>query len=184
MKFFIVLVLLCSTTFNGIAQIQRRNTIKKDTVIIEPVVADTPQYPIIIKRSGAGNYIFMRNEEKLSNRELNGYLSANPGSAKLLREARTNGTLSYIVGFAGGYMVGYSVAGAIFRQNPKWGVAGIGLGLIALSIPLNGETKRLYKAAVLRYNQDYEEKDKPFAKLRQKFSIIADRNSAGIAMKF
>jgi len=75
-----------------------------------------------------------------------------PEAYKEMEIARSNNTTSAILGFIGGAMVGWPLGTAIGGGDPNWALAGIGAGIIVLSIPFSSAYTRHAKKAAALYN--------------------------------
>ena len=77
-------------------------------------------------------------------------MESNEQAYKQMRSAQTTLTLTSVIGFAGGFMVGWPIGAAIAGGEPNWALAGA--GLIAISIPLSIKFNKQAKQAVDNYN--------------------------------
>ncbi len=69
-----------------------------------------------------------------------------------MRLAKKNYDWGYGFGFAGGFLVGWPLGTAVFGGKPNWALAGIGAGLIGVSIPFSSAFNRHAKRAVRIFN--------------------------------
>ena len=82
-----------------------------------------------------------------------------PSPAPVYRQQRKENVMtisSYILGFAGGALIGYPLGTLIGGGEPNWVLAGVGAGLVGIAIPLSiiGEKKAKGLASVKMYNED------------------------------
>ncbi len=69
-----------------------------------------------------------------------------------IKKARTSNTIGSVIGGIGGFLVGYTLGTAIAGKNPNWAVAGVGAGLIGVSVPFAISTGKRVKNGVHIYN--------------------------------
>lgn len=98
---------------------------------------------------------YYQGKTKLSHAHLLSLLESNPDCRLETRLARNNSNALQLVGFAGGFMIGYPVGQAIAgKQDPIWGLAAGGAALLIVAgIPLaNGYNKHIENAISI-YNK-------------------------------
>lgn len=81
-------------------------------------------------------------------------MQSNPEAYQMLKSAKSSSDFANVLGFAGGFMVGWPLGTAIGGGNPNWTLAAIGAGLIVIAIPVSGGAKKKAEAAVDKYNTD------------------------------
>ncbi len=84
--------------------------------------------------------------------QLNKILYSNPEAKKEMEAAKGNQAFAMILGTAGGFMIGWPLGQAIGGGEPQWALAGIGAGLVAISIPLSSAAKKKTLKAIDLYN--------------------------------
>ena len=99
-----------------------------------------------------GGYQFYQGDKRLNMNQLVKAMKPNEKAYKEIKSAQSTYTLSTIVGFAGGFMVGWPIGTAIGGGEPNWTMAGIGAGLIVVSIPITQSFNKKAKQAVETYN--------------------------------
>ena len=99
-----------------------------------------------------GGYQFYQGEKILRMNQLVKAMEPNEQAYKQIKSAQSTYTLASIVGFAGGFMVGWPIGTAISGGEPNWTMAGIGAGLIVVSIPISNSFNKKAKLAVDTYN--------------------------------
>ncbi len=80
-------------------------------------------------------------------------MKTNDQATKQLRSAKTVQVTASVIGFAGGFMVGYPLGTALVGGEPNWVLASVGAGLIVVSFTLNHSAKNKTKQAVNTYNK-------------------------------
>lgn len=96
--------------------------------------------------------IFVQNGKNLSPRLLLELTQTNDEAYKEMKIAKRNFDAGTILGVTGGFMVGWPIGTALGGGKPNWAMAGIGAGLIAISIPFSVAYTRHAKNAVRIYN--------------------------------
>jgi len=99
-----------------------------------------------------GGYQFYQGEKKLNMNRLVKAMKPNEQAYKEIKSAQSTYTLASIVGFAGGFMVGWPLGTAIGGGEPNWAMAGIGAGLIVVSIPITQNFNKKARKAVDSFN--------------------------------
>ncbi len=108
---------------------------------------------IEMRRSAFGAASFFRNGERLSLGSVGKYMAEQPEAFRHWRAARRTRTFGHVLGFAGGYLLGYAFGQAIAGVKPATGLLVVGGGLTALSIPMRISFKQRAIIAVDLYNE-------------------------------
>jgi len=106
---------------------------------------------ILMRREGL-TYKYYHKGIILSNIELSGILSLNQSAFQEFKSARSSIAMTYILGFSGGFLIGWPIGTAIAGKDPQWYMAAIGGGLILLSIPFSRDAKMKTHNAIDIYN--------------------------------
>ncbi|MFD2247842.1 hypothetical protein [Pontibacter ruber] len=109
------------------------------------------QGEIVVKRNAIGNAYFL-NGQLLSRNELLYVLESNPEAKKELKIAYRNNAPATILSYAGGFLIGYPIGAQLGGGEPNWKVAGVGLGLMALSFPFTSAIRKHEHNAISIYN--------------------------------
>jgi ABC-type antimicrobial peptide transport system permease subunit len=128
-----------------------------------------------------GGYKFLQNNQPLTIKQLGETMKSNPEASKLFQQAKPNATAATLFGIAGGFMVGWPVGTAIGGGKPSWELAGIGAGLIAISIPFSAGFNKNAKAAVAAFNQGNRTST---LQKRTEFQLALAATSVGLTIKF
>ncbi len=97
--------------------------------------------------------VFQQNGKNLTPRQLVNITQANQEAYSEMRIAKRNYDFGYIIGFSGGFLVGWPIGTSLGGGDPNWTLAAIGAGLIVVSIPFStGYTKHAKKAVAI-YNK-------------------------------
>lgn len=113
--------------------------------------AQTPNDSITIKKV-FGGYQFYQGEQRLNMNQLVKTMKSNDYAYQKIKSARSTYTLASIIGGVGGFMVGWPLGTAIGAGKPNWTMAGIGAGLIVVSIPISQNFNKKAKQAVDIFN--------------------------------
>ncbi len=147
------------------------------TIILLFAISSFAQSESITITKVFGGYKYSQANKPLTVKQLGSVLQANPEASKLFQQAKPNGTAATIFGVAGGFLVGWPIGTAIAGGNPSWELAGIGAGLIVVSIPFNNAFNKKTKEAVSIYNQGNKTSS-------VKFNFNLSVQQAGITIKF
>jgi hypothetical protein len=99
-----------------------------------------------------GGYQFYQGEKRLNMNQLVNMMKPNNQAYQQIKSAQSTYTLSTIIGGVGGFMVGWPIGTALGGGDPNWTMAGIGAGLIVVSIPISQSFNKKAKQAVETYN--------------------------------
>lgn len=102
-----------------------------------------------------------------------------PTTFKLIESARDCNFYSNIFAFAGGLPIGYAVVEKLLYNRTNWAVLGTGIGLVAISIPLDLRHKKQLQRAVLSFNTEAH----TTTQLESKYSLSLSANATGIGLR-
>ncbi len=102
-----------------------------------------------------GGYQFSQGEKRLNMNQLANAMKPNEQAYNKIKSAKSTYTLATIIGGAGGFMVGWPIGTAIGGGEPNWVMAGIGAGLIVVSIPITQNYNKKAKQAVDTFNDGF-----------------------------
>jgi len=123
---------------------------------------------------------FHKNEEFLNVNQLLELMRNNPEAFMEMKRARSNSTLTSILGFAGGFMIGWPIGQSIGSGEANWGMAGIGAGLIVVSIPLYNSYKNHSTRAVNIYNEGLMRQ----SKVNYQLNLCFTGKNMGLVLRF
>jgi hypothetical protein len=111
------------------------------------------QSPVTYEK-GFGGYKFSQNGKAITPKIMSDIYKEVPAAATLMNKAKVNYNFAMVLGYAGGFLVGYPLGSALGGGEPEWALAGIGAGLIILAIPINKTfTKNAIKATDIYNNR-------------------------------
>ena len=99
-----------------------------------------------------GGYQFYQGEQRLNMNQLVNSMKPNDLAYKLIKSAKSSYSMAMIFSYAGGFMVGWPLGKAIGGGKPSWAIAGIGIGLFIIAIPINQSFNKKAKQAVKTFN--------------------------------
>ncbi len=99
-----------------------------------------------------GGYQFYQGEQRLNMNQLVKTMTPNDQAYQQVKSAQSTYTLATVIGGVGGFMVGWPIGAALGGGEPNWTIAGIGAGLIVVSIPISQSFNKKVKQAVGTYN--------------------------------
>ena len=121
------------------------------TVCLSFTFGQTLSDSITIKKA-FGGYHFYHGGKRLNMSQLVKTMEPNEQAYKEIKAAQSTYTLATIIGGAGGFMVGWPLGTAVAGGEPNWILAGIGAGLVVVSIPISQKYNRQAKSAVDSFN--------------------------------
>lgn len=129
-----------------------------------------------------GGYKYIQNGNDLTMRKLMNAVETNPEAYGLTKKAKNINTLTAVLGFAGGGLVGYPIGTALGGGDANWALAGVGAGLIAVAIPLSSSVNKKSKKAVELYNSGLN--DASLYQFKPIISVINNQNGIGLVLSF
>lgn len=129
-----------------------------------------------------GGYKYTHNDELISIGDLASIMKSNTNAFELIKKGRTNRSLSGVLGFVGGGLVGWPLGTAIAGGKENWTLAGIGAGLIIVSIPISLSSNKKINQAVELYNASLNATSN--TTFKPEFKIIANGSGFGLTMNF
>jgi ABC-type antimicrobial peptide transport system permease subunit len=106
----------------------------------------------ISMRKVYGGYVFYQGNSRLNMNQLVMAMENNEQAYQEIKSAKSTYTIASIIGFAGGFMVGWPIGTLIGGGEPNWTMAGIGAGLIVVSIPISESFNKKARKAVNTFN--------------------------------
>ena len=103
-------------------------------------------------RKSFGGMTFYQNGTQLKSRQLKNTLRNKPEAYSIYQSSKAAATASTILGYTGGFLMGWSLGTALGGEKPNWAIGGVGAGLAAVSIPLGISANKKVKRAVDAYN--------------------------------
>ncbi|MDG1145265.1 MAG: hypothetical protein P8N54_02130 [Flavobacteriales bacterium] len=129
-----------------------------------------------------GGYKYTQNGTQMQMKDLVKIMESNKQSYDFIKKAQSNNTMALFFGCAGGYLVGWPIGTAMGGGEPNWTLAGIGAGLIAISIPFSSGANKNTKQAMELYNSSLNLTS--FYEFKPEFKFLANANGIGLSMNF
>lgn len=106
------------------------------------------------KRSFFG-YDFYQEDRKVNKKEVHELLEIDENAIKLFNNAMTKTNMSSILGFAGGFMLGWNIGDYLINGTFSGSMTAAGLGLTLLSLGLESKAHSELREALNIYNDGY-----------------------------
>lgn len=87
-------------------------------------------------------------------RQLLNLMQNYPDAYLEMRKAKSNYDAASVFGFIGGFCIGYPLGQALAGGEPTWALAGVGAGMLVISIPLSNAYNKRAKNAIRMYNSE------------------------------
>ncbi len=129
-----------------------------------------------------GGYKYFQNGQKLTMNTLSETMKENTSAFELIKKAKSNNTISFILGGVGGALIGYQLGQEISEKDANWAVAGVGAGLIVIAIPISSKVNKQTNRAVEMYNSSLN--STTYNSFNPEFNIISNENGIGLALNF
>ncbi len=155
---------------------------KKSILILMLALTSMSFSQKIEKHKTLFKYEFIQNGYSLSFGDVVSALSNNKEAYNLAKSAKNSYTLSQIIGTAGGFLIGWPLGTALGGGKPNWTLAGIGAGLVVVSIPIEISSDKKINKALEIYNAEFSETS--MRNFKPSYRFIANNNGIGIAMNF
>jgi hypothetical protein len=81
-------------------------------------------------------------------------MRSKPEAFNEFKKAKSNYDAGQVLGFTGGFLIGWPLGTALGGGDPQWGMAAGGAALLLLTIPLQSGFKRHAQNALTIYNGD------------------------------
>jgi hypothetical protein len=138
--------------------------------------ANAQQIEITHKLAGTK---YVREDDELSARQVQQILQVDETLAEQFKKSRNLSTYSGITGFAGGILMLLPVSTLILGgENPEWALAGVGAGLVGVSIGLSKKSGQHAQQAIEQYNLLHTKKS------NSRSTLQISAQGIGISIKF
>ncbi|MEM6643851.1 MAG: hypothetical protein AAF616_12800 [Bacteroidota bacterium] len=74
---------------------------------------------------------------------------------ELAKQAKSSYNTATVLGFVGGFMIGWPLGSALGGGDPNWALAGIGAGIVVIAIPIQASGAKKMKKATDLYNKSF-----------------------------
>ena len=124
--------------------------------------------------------VFRLHGKNLTPRELLSVFAPNAEAYAEMKLAKKNNDVGSVFAGAGGFLIGWPVGTAIGGGEPEWVLAGIGAGLVAISIPFAVAYIKHAKKATRIYNDALSKPSTPDVG----FTFGITRDGMGVTISF
>jgi len=147
---------------------------------LSALFGQTQNEPITTKKV-FGGYQFYQNNERVSLSKLTKIIQTNEEAYKEIKTAQTTNILATIIGGTGAFMLGWQLGGALAGGEFNGTMAGIGAGLVVVSIPISLKFNRQAKSAINTYNEGLKTGSNL---IKPKLNFSCTNNGVGLSLNF
>lgn len=130
-----------------------------------------------------GGYKLSQDGRPLTIKSLSPILEVNSEAFAIYKKAKSSAAVSNVIGAIGGGLIGWPIGTAIAGGNANWVLAGIGAGIILVSIPIQIGSNKKLKQSVDMYNTGFKRLGKNDIK-KVEYELGITGNGAGLMVKF
>lgn len=147
------LVRLCALKNNKTSNMKKIAIIFTLMAISSTFVLGQTAVDSISMEKGFGGYVFYQGDQKLKNvTQLANVMKSNPEAHSQILSAKSSYNTALVLGGVGGAFIGWPLGTALGGGEPNWALAGIGAGLVVVSIPLTQSFNKKAIQAVQTFN--------------------------------
>ncbi len=128
-----------------------------------------------------GGHQFLQNGKSLKFSEMESMMKSNTEAYQLIKSAKTNNGMAMVLGGVGGALIGWPLGTAMGGGEPNWTLAGIGAGLVVVSIPISSKANKKALKAVAIYNANLNATSSYF---KPEFNLSLSSTGVGLVMSF
>jgi hypothetical protein len=128
-----------------------------------------------------GGYNFSVNGQNLKMGELVDMMQPNPAASQLISTAQSQNTISSILAYLGGGLVGWEIGNLITGKKMNLAVGGSGVALICIALPVGSAAEKNTLKAVDLYNSGLKT---TFLKDKPTLNLVSRGNGVGLVMTF
>lgn len=103
------------------------------------------------------NYRYEQHGHLLNLQQMTQIMTTDKEAAKYLKSAKLSNGISVLLGYAGGFMIGYPIGRYIAGRGANLSMLAVGIGFVIVDIPVSIATKRNLFNAIHRYNSHNSE---------------------------
>lgn len=129
-----------------------------------------------------GGYKFVQGTNKMTMGELYNAMTPESESFNIMKKAKGNLAIAQVMGALGGFGIGLPLGAQIAGGEPNWIFAGVGAGLIIISIPVSSKANKEAKRAVDLHNASLTTGS--IEGFKPEFSILGNSQGIGLSMQF
>lgn len=156
-----------------------KNILLSFALLVFSLISNAQEIEMKLSLTG---YKFTKNEEHLTWKELLNTTESNVEAYNFIKKAKTNNTVSSVISFAGGFLIGIPIGQSIGKDDPNWNLAYVGGGLAVVSLPFALRALSSAKNGVVTYNESL--KSTYHNQFKPEFKITTSGNGLGLRMNF
>ena len=99
-----------------------------------------------------GGYKFEHQGQLVKPKAMLQIMAENQEALVYMKKAKSSYDISMVIGFSGGFLIGWPIGTAIGGGDPNWILAGVGAGLLVALIPISNAANANALKAVEIYN--------------------------------
>lgn len=122
-------------------------------MLIQGTVSALPADSIFVNRRGALNFTSHTGRTLSFNEVKQQVKATNEPAFDVLQSAQSGRAIAAGLGFAGGALIGYPLGMALAGGKAEWVLAGAGIALVAISVPVNAAANKKAREAISVYNE-------------------------------
>ncbi len=126
-----------------------------------------------------GGYKFESNGKILTFGNMLKMMKDNPEAYQYMEKAKGSAGIANVLGFAGGFMIGWPLGTSMGGGKPNWALAGVGCGLLIVAIPLASSSNKNAKLAIDKFNAE-----RKGLSYRDQYDLKLGFNPNGLALVF
>ena len=96
---------------------------------------------------------FYKGDVRIDARQFVKQMESNREAFAIATKAKSNYDVSNVLGFIGGFMIGWPLGTAIGGGEPEWGLAIGGAAIVGIAIPIQSSASKKFRSAAGIYNQ-------------------------------
>ena len=121
-------------------------------VMVLSISSGFGQNPIEVRKIGKNNQYY-QNDQLLKHKQLLNIMQSNQEALDIYKKASSTSIFGLVLAGAGGGMIGWTIGTLLTDEfDTNWAIAGIGAGLIVVSIPIVKSAGKRVSNAVDIYN--------------------------------
>ena len=124
----------------------------------------------------------MKDVTRLTWKDVLNTTQPNAEAYNYIKKAKTNHTVSTVVSFAGGFLIGVPIGQSIGKGDANWTLAIIGGGIVAVSIPFSVGAKKNARKGVDSYNLSLKSAHR--TQFNPEFKVTTSGTGMGLLMSF
>ena len=145
------------------------------------VGGQTVKDSIFIVKSG-GNTSYVQAGENLTLKKMKYVMRSNGEALNYLKKGKGSSVFASVLGYAGGFLIGWPIGTALGGGQANWTMALIGCGVVLVAIPIASGANTNVRKAIDSYNKDRSVSSTIFNDYDLKLGVT--QNGIGLILKF